>query len=176
MTTVSFVFRFNISEVVYPSVDKFIDSRDNLNFITGDRVRREFLTGDTEISRQIQSFIDKGGLIPKEYWWPFWTGLLKRDAHNLYTAFVGDVEQLKEFESHIVDEKVRINKIVQLKVNDIDKLVRLAKAKYSKVYDQSDILTKRIKDYETKKDELITYAQTKYNVVVDDFFTEKIEL
>ncbi len=175
-TKVSFVFRFNISEVVYPSVDELIYSRDDLNFITGDRVRREFLTSDNDVARQIQSFIDKGELIPKDYWWPFWTSLLKRDAHNVYTAFVGNVEQLREFESHLIDEQVSINKIVRLRVNDIDRLTRLAKEKYSKIYDRSDILIKHIMDYEAIKDELISYAQTKYDVTVDDFFTERIEI
>jgi adenylate kinase family enzyme len=175
-TKVSFVFRFNISEVVYPSVDNFIVSSDQLNFITGERVRREFLTKDTEVSRRIQKFIDDGELIPKEYWWPFWTGLLKRDSHNIYTAFIGEVEQLKEFEKHIDDEKVSINKIVRLKVNNIDRLVKLAKEKYGKIYDRTDILTQHINEYEAKKDELITYAKTKYKVTVDDFFSEKIEL
>jgi len=90
-TKVSFVFRFDISEVVFPSVDNFISSSDELNFITGERVRREFLTTDTPISKQIRKFIDNGELIPKQYWWPLWTGLLQRDSHDVYTAFVGEV-------------------------------------------------------------------------------------
>ncbi len=120
--------------------------------------------------------MDEGEVIPKEYWWPFWTSLLKRDSHNVYTAMVGNVEQLKEFERHLIDEKVSINKIVRLKVNDIDKLVKLAQQKYNKIYDQTDILIQHIKEYEAKKDELEAYAKTKYEVAVDDFFIEKIEL
>jgi adenylate kinase family enzyme len=138
-------------------------------------VRREFQTADNEVSQEIKSFVDEGKLIPKEYWWPFWTSLLKSDSHNVYTAFVGDVEQLKEFEKHINEERVSIYKIVWLKVNDIDKLVKLA-MKYRKIYDRSDILTQHIKDYEATKDKLVAYAKTKYNVSVDDFFTERIEL
>jgi len=85
-------------------------------------------------------------------------------------------DQFKEFERHIDAEKISIHKIIRFKVNDVDRLVKLAREKYSKMYDRTDILVQHINEYEAKKDELITYTRKRYDVVDDDFFAGTIEL
>ncbi|MGE8343803.1 MAG: hypothetical protein ACN6OI_22480 [Flavobacterium sp.] len=43
MTEVKIIFRFNISEVVYPSVEEILHSEKELNIISGDRIKNDFL-------------------------------------------------------------------------------------------------------------------------------------
>ena len=176
MTGIKLIFRFHISEVVYPSVENIIQSEKKLNIISGNRIRSEFLKSGTEIAEKINYYIDNGKLIPTEYWCPFWTSMISEGSVNVFTSMIGDIKQFKEFERCLNLKKYNLTEIIYLKINEKQKLTEIAKQKYSKIYDDSDILDKRIDDYQKMRQEIIDYADSKYNVIEKDFFVTELKM
>ena len=95
---------------------------------------------------------------------------------NVFTSMIGSIDQFKEFEKCIELKNYKLTEILYLKVNRIDELTELAKLKYGKIYDQSDILKKHIEDYQIMRDEIIEYSKKKYKIVIKDFFETEIKI
>ncbi len=176
MTEIKIIFRFNISEIVFPTIEQLLVSDKELNIVSGNRIRNEFLKSDSKIAEQINNFINDGKIIPKEYWCPFWTALIKEQKVNIFTTFffLGTLEQFVEFENCIELKEYKLTEIIYLKVNDLKKLTELAKKKYGKIYDQTDIIQKHIEEYQKLKEEIIDYAKTDYKITEIDFFKTEI--
>lgn len=64
MTEIKLIFRFNISEIVFKSIEQTIVSDKQLNIISGDRIRNEFLKGESLVAQEINNYINEGKLIP----------------------------------------------------------------------------------------------------------------
>ena len=52
----------------------------------------------------------------------------------------------------------------------------MAKQKYSKMYDDEEILRNHIEKYNKMRGEIIDYALPKHKVTIDDFFSKQIEV
>lgn len=115
MTKITLIFRFSLPEIVYPSVESFIVTKNDINIISSTRMKDEFLKDETELAKTINLFFDNGKLLPKEYWVPFWTSLLEIEKHNIFTCFFGNTEEFKVFENYISEQKFILNKIIYLK-------------------------------------------------------------
>jgi adenylate kinase family enzyme len=176
MTEIKLIFRFNISEIVFKSIEQTIVSDKQLNIISGERIRNEFLKGESVVAKEINYYINEGKLIPIEYWCPFWTGQIIEGQINVFTSMIGSIDQFKEFEKCIELKNYKLTEILYLKVNRIDELTELAKLKYRKIYDQSDILKKDIEDYQKMREEIIEYSKNKYEIVIKDFFETEIKI
>jgi adenylate kinase family enzyme len=176
MTDIKVIFRFNISEIVFKSVEQIIVSDKLLNIISGDRIREGFLKGESALAKEINYFMGEGKLIPIEYWCPFWTAQIVEGQINIFTSMIGNIDQFKEFEKCIELKNYKLTEILYLKVNRIDELTELAKLKYGKIYDQSDILKKHIEDYQKMREEIIEYSKNKYEIVIKDFFETEIKI
>jgi len=174
MTEIILIFRFHISDIVFQSIEQAIISDKKINIISGDRIRNEFLKSESTIAKEINNFINEGKLIPTEYWCPFWTALIKEGQLNLFTSLIGNIEQFKLFEKCIENKKYKMKEIVYLKLNEIDKLTDLAKQKYGKIYDDSNVLKKHIEEYQKMREEIIEYSKNKYEIVIKDFFETEI--
>lgn len=174
---VSFVYRFNISEIVFPKIAETISGNEKLNLISGQRLSDEFLNKKSELANKINGYIDSGELIPQNLWVPFFTSLWSNEKHNVFCGLVSNLEQFKLFESYFKERDIRINKIVYLKLTDVDKLISLAVEKYSKAYGgNSDSLRKRIAEYNDKIRSIIDYATGIYPIEVMDFFDTRINI
>ncbi|WP_395076697.1 nucleoside monophosphate kinase [Flavobacterium sp.] len=176
MTEIKLIFRFHISEIVFKSIEQTIVSNKKVNIISGDRIRNEFLKGESSIAKEINNYINEGKLIPTEFWCPFWKALIVEEQMNIFTSLIGNVVQFKQFEKCIELKNYKLTEIIYLKVNNIDKLTELAKHKYGKIYEESDVLKKNIKDYHTMRDAIIKYAENKYKIVNKDFFETEIKV
>lgn len=176
MTEIKLIFRFNISEIVFKSIEQTIVSDKQLNIISGDRIRNEFLKGESLVAQEINNYINEGKLIPIEYWCPFWTAQIIEGQINVFTSMIGNIDQFKEFEKCIELKNYKLTEILYLKVNRIDELTQLAKLKYGKIYNQSDILKKDIEDYQKMREEIIEYTKNKYEIVIKDFFETEIKV
>ncbi|MBF4466173.1 nucleoside monophosphate kinase [Flavobacterium sp. LC2016-12] len=176
MTEIKVIFRFNISEIVFKSIEQTIISDKHLNIITGDRIREEFLKGESAIANEINNFMNEGKLIPIEYWYPFWTAQIIEGQVNVFTSMIGNIDQFKEFEKCLKLKNYNLTEIIYLKVNRIDELTELAKLKYGKIYNQSDILKKHIIDYQIMREEIIEYSKNKYEIIIKDFFESEIKI
>jgi adenylate kinase family enzyme len=176
MTEIKIIFRFNISEIVYPPIEEIVRSENKLNIISGDRIRYEFLKSENTIANKINNFINNGELIPTQFWCPLWTSMIYEGQINVFTSAIGDIEQFKEFEKCIETKKFTLTEIIYLKLNDISKLTEMAKQKYSKIYDNEGILKKHIEEYNIMREEIINYALPKYKVSINDFFSEQIKI
>jgi adenylate kinase family enzyme len=176
MTEIKIIFRYNISEVVYTPTEEIVYSEKRINIISENRIKNDFLKSDHSIANKINDFINNGELIPTELWCPFWIAMINEEQLNVFTSAIGNIEKFKEFENCMENKKFRITEIIYLKLNDISKLTQMAKQKYSKIYDDQEILKKHIEDYHNMRDEIINYASPKYKVSIDDFFSEKIIL
>ncbi|GAB2777458.1 hypothetical protein GCM10027275_20680 [Rhabdobacter roseus] len=174
MTEIKIIFRFNISEIVFPPIEQLLVSDKEINIVSGNKIRNDFLKSESEIALKINSFINDGKIIPKEYWCPFWTALIKEQRINIFTAFFGELDQFIEFEKCIEIKKYNLSEVIYLKVNDLTELSELAKKKHSKIYDRTDIIKKRVQDYQKIKEEIIEYAKTKYKITEMDFFETEI--
>ena len=62
MTEIKIIFRFNISEIVYPPIEEIVYSEKKVNIISGDRIRNEFLKSENTIANKINNFINNGEL------------------------------------------------------------------------------------------------------------------
>lgn len=176
MTEIKIVFRFNISEVVYPPIEEFLYSDKELNIISGNRIKNEFLKSENTIANQINNCINNGELIPTEIWCPFWTCMISEGQMNVFTAAIGNLEQFKEFEKCMTANEFRLSEIIYLKLNDISRITQMAKEKYYKMSDDEEILRNHIEKYNEMREEVIRYALPKYKVVIEDFFLEKIKV
>jgi adenylate kinase family enzyme len=176
MTEIRLIFRFSISEIVFQPIEKAIVSDKRINIISSDRIRNEFLKGESTIAKEINNFINEGKLIPTEYWCPFWTALITEGQLNIFTSLIGNIEQFKLFEKCIENKKYKLTEIVYLKLIEIDKLTDLAKQKYGKIYDDSEVLRKHIEGYQKMRDEIILYAENKYRIINKDFFETEIRI
>lgn len=174
MTEIILIFRFNISELVSNPVEELIVSTEKINIISGDSVRNIFLKTNNEIAIKINSCIDNGELIPTELWCPFWTAMIIESQVNVFTSLIGNLKQFKEFETCIKTQKFLIKKIYFLKVHDMIELAQLGKEKYNKVYDDTEDTIKRINEYQIMKQEIIEYAQDKYEITIQDYFDTEI--
>jgi|GEM_PF-1582014 len=176
MTEITIIFRFNISEVIYPSVEEILYSENGLNIISEDRIRNDFLKSDHVIANKINSYIDNGELIPTALWLPFWLSMIHREQMNVFTAGIGDLNQFKEFEKFLEANNFKLSEIIYLKLNDISKITQMAKEKYSKMYDDEEILRNHIEKYNKMREKVIDYALPKYKVSMHDFFSERIKV
>lgn len=176
MTEIKIIFRFNISEVVYPSVEEILYSEKQLNIISADRIKNDFLKSDHAIATKINSYIDNGELIPTALWQPFWLSMIYKGQMNVFTAGIGDLNQFKEFEECLEINNYTLSEIIYLKLNDISKITQMAKQKYLKMYDDEAILRNHIEKYNKMREEIIDYALPKYKVSMDDFFSKQIEV
>lgn len=176
MTEIKIIFRFNISEVVYPPIEEIIRSEKKVNIISGNRIRNEFLKSENSIANEINNYINNGELIPAELWCPFWTSMIYEGQVNIFTAAIGNIDQFKEFEKCIEAKGIKLSEIIYLKLNDISKITKMAKQKYSKMYDDEEILKRHIEEYNKMREEVINYALPKYKVSMDDFFLEEIKV
>lgn len=43
MTEIKFIFRFNISDIVYPTVEQLIMSKKQINIVSSDKIKDELL-------------------------------------------------------------------------------------------------------------------------------------
>ncbi|MTH14144.1 nucleoside monophosphate kinase [Flavobacterium sp. LC2016-01] len=176
MTEIKIIFRYNISEVVYPPIEEIVYSEKKVNIISGDRIKNDFLKSENPIANKINNLINNGELIPTQLWSSFWTAMIHEEQINVFTAAIGNIEQFKEFEKCIESKKFTLTEIIYLKLNDISKLTEMAKQKYFKMYDNEDILKKHIEEYHTMREEVINYALPKYKVSIHDFFLEQIKI
>lgn len=53
MTEIKIIFRFNISEVVFPPIEEFLYSDKELNIISGNRIKNEFLKSENTIASKL---------------------------------------------------------------------------------------------------------------------------
>ncbi|MFC0777329.1 hypothetical protein [Flavobacterium sp. HJSW_4] len=173
MTEIKIIFRFNISEVAYPSVEEILYSEKELNIISGNRIKNDFLKSENTIANKINSCIENGELIPAELWYPFCISMISEGKTNVFAAGIGD---LKEFEECLETNNFRLSEIIYLKLNDISKITQMAKVKYPKMYDDEEILKNDIERYNKMREEIINYALPKYKVVIEDFFSKQIKL
>ena len=174
MTEIKLIFRFNISEIVYPSVEQLIKSKKQLNIISYDKIKDELLKNkDFE---KINNFINNGELIPEKYWCPFLISMVKEGMLNIFTAGIGNISMFKEFETFSENNNYKITELKYLKVNDIPKLFDIAKDKYFKIYDDYEIFNKQILNYQNLREEFLRQVDTKYEITINDFFTEEITL
>lgn len=132
MTPITIILRKHIYENVYPPLDSFIHSREELNIINSSRIRGELQWSDSELVKTVNQFINNGKLIPNEYLGPFVASFLNPNIHNVYTSMLGSVEHFTIFENYISDQKYAIKELIYLKINDVEKLVQLATEKYAK--------------------------------------------
>ena len=173
----SFIYRFNISEYVIPEIPDFVVNKCGLNIITGQRLREEFLSGDSELAVKINAHIDKGEMIPQNLWIPFYTSLWDNEKHNVFCGLYFNLAHFKFFESYVNERNVRIDKIIYLKVNDIDRLISLAVEKNNKAYaDNTELLRKRIVDFDDRIKEIVDYASGVYPVEVLDILDNQIKI
>ena len=176
MIDIKLIFRYYISEVVYPSVDTLIVSNADLNLISFEGFRKEIEKRENELATKIRFYINEGNIVPPEFWCASWTSKIIEDSINVLIYMNGSVGQFQEFEKYIESKNYKLVEIVYLKVNDINKLTELAKQKYPEIYDQTDAFRKEIEDFQLKRDEIVHYSKSKYKVTINDFFIKEINL
>lgn len=171
------IYRYDVSSVVFPRISEMIVSEQNLNLIDGQRLRQEFLNGESELAKEINKFVDNGDLIPIEYWVPFFTALWDSNKTNVFCGLITHIDQFMEFEKHFIDNDISIDFIKYFKINDLDSVVQLAVEKYAKVFkDNEEHLIKRIKQFEERIEPICEYVEGKYNLEVIDYMTSEIEI
>lgn len=174
---VGIIYRCNISTVVFPGISEMIISNYQLNLIDGERLRKEFLSGDSSLAKEINKYINNGELIPKEYWVPFFTSLCDSNKTNVFCGLINNLEQFKEFERYFIDNNISIDFIKYYKINDLESIVDLAVQKYAKVYKgNEEYLIKRIKEFEERIEQILQYIDAKYNLEILDYLASKIEI
>lgn len=176
MTEIKIVFRFNISEVVYPSVEEILFSEKELNIISGNRIKNDFLKSNNEIANKINEYIDNGELIPTELWHPFLLSMISEGKTNVFAAGIGGLKQFKEFEEYLETNNFRFSEIIYLKLNDVSKITQMAKEKYPKMHDNEQILKNDIQRYSEMREEIINYVLPKYKVSIEDFFSKQVKV
>jgi hypothetical protein len=174
MTEIKLIFRFNISEIVYPTVQQLIKCKKQLNLISYDKIKDELL--NNKDSEKINKFINNGELIPAKYWCPFLISMVKEGMLNVFTAGIGNIEMFKEFETFSENKNYKITELKYLKVNDIPKLFDVAKEKYFKIYDDYERFNKDVLNYQNSREDFLRQVDKKYKSTIIDFFTEEITI
>ena len=154
-----------------------IVSEHDLNLIDGQRLREEFLNGESELAEKINKFVDNGELIPIEYWVPFYTALWDTNKTNVFCGLITHIDQFKEFEKHFIDNNISIDFIKYFKITDLESVVNLAIEKYAKVFkNNEEHLVKRIKQFEERIEPICEYVNRKYNLETIDYMVSEIKI
>ena len=154
-----------------------IVSEDNLNLIYGERLRQEFLNGESQLAKEINKYINNGELIPKAYWVPFYTALWDSSKTNVFCGLITHIDQFKLFESYFLDNNISINFIKYYKINNLAAVVDLAVEKYAKVFKgNTEHLITRIKEFESRIEPICKYVQDKYNLELFDYMESEIKI
>jgi adenylate kinase family enzyme len=171
------IHRYDISSVVFPSIAEELQFVDGLNLISGERLRNEFLTRNSELATTINNYIDNGQLIPKDLWVPFYTSLFDSEQLNIFCGLWTNLEHFKEFELYFNSNNVRLEFIKYYRINDIQRAIDIAVERYSKVFaNNTHHLKTKIEEYDHKIMELCDYARQFYNVELLDYFDDEIRV
>ncbi|WKV11815.1 hypothetical protein [Marivirga harenae] len=171
------IHRYDISSVVFPSIAEELQSVDGLNLISGERLRKEFLTRNSQLANTINNCIENGELIPKDLWAPFYTSLNESEKLNVFCGLWTNLDHFKEFERYFNRNNIRLEFIKYYRINDIQRAIDLAVEKYSKVFENNtEHLKKKIEEYDNRIMELCAYAKQIYNVELLDYFDDEIRV
>ena len=167
---VAFIYKYDLFKY-FPSIEETIKDKNDINIITGNRLRKEVLSIESEFSKKFNYYIDNGKLMPNELWIPFFSSLCVEKQLNVYCGLVGNLEQFKLFESYCNENQIKIEFIKYYKIKNILKVQNILEEKNPENLDfYREVLEKRITEYNSRIEQILKYVDSKYKVEYLDYF------
>ena len=134
-----------------------------LQLSTGEMIRQN-IEEKTDLGLKVQSIVNKGGFVNDEIILSIISNrILMKDCKSgfILDGFPRNVKQAKSFDQILKERKIKINFVIELKVNKESLFERIKnrafEANEAREDDKDDVLENRLKIYEEQTEPLVPY-------------------
>ena len=134
-----------------------------LQLSTGEMIRQN-IEDKTQLGLMVQSIVNKGGFVNDEIILNMVSNrILMKDCKSgfILDGFPRNVKQAKSFDQILKERKIKINFVIELKVNKESLFERIKnrafEANEAREDDKDDVLENRLKIYEEQTEPLVPY-------------------
>lgn len=171
------IYRYQLQREVLPIFREIIEKNELIEFnvIDTETLRNRLSNPKTEQDKKVKYHIDNGLLIADTYLIDALIQNWDSDKRNIIVDFPRNIEQLNMLKYHLDNLDDKIEKIIYYKINDFDKIYKIAQTNYGKLYD-SDMKKQTIESMQNQMDRAEKIIKKLDNVptIELDFLDENI--